>query len=88
VNPSGAEGRADGDHRRARRPAAPERRVREHPAPGVESYEQVDREISARSSHAGLVLLLGIAIAFFLWGAGTWTYQIYWGLGNAGYNRR
>ncbi|HWP69590.1 MAG TPA: hydrogenase, partial [Gemmatimonadaceae bacterium] len=55
--------------------------------PGVESYEQVDRDIlGTLVPTKGWFLLLGIAIAFFLWGAGTWTYQIYWGLGNAGYN--
>jgi molybdopterin-containing oxidoreductase family membrane subunit len=55
--------------------------------PGVESYEQVDRDISGTlQPTAGWFGLLAISIAFFLWGAGTWVYQIYWGLGNAGYN--
>ena len=56
------------------------------PLPGVRDYEQVDREISATLSPTlGWFILLGVAILLFLWGAGTWTYQIYWGLGNAGY---
>ena len=55
--------------------------------PGVADYEQVDRDIGASlTPTAGWFGALGIAIALFLWGAGTWTYQIYWGLGNAGYN--
>ncbi|MEP7346646.1 MAG: NrfD/PsrC family molybdoenzyme membrane anchor subunit, partial [Gemmatimonadaceae bacterium] len=55
--------------------------------PGVEDYAQVDREISATLNPSkGWFAALGIAILFFLWGAGAWTYQIYWGLGNAGYN--
>src|SRR5688572_11272936 len=45
--------------------------------PGVESYEQVDRDISGTlSPTAGWFVLLAVAIAFFLWGAGTWVYQI------------
>ena len=55
--------------------------------PGVESYEQVDREIAGTLVPTrGWFLLLGVSILLFLWGAGTWVYQIYWGLGNAGYN--
>jgi Ni/Fe-hydrogenase subunit HybB-like protein len=55
--------------------------------PAVRSYEQVDREITRTLApslgwFAGLLL----AIAFFLWGTGTWIYQIYMGLGVAGYN--
>src|SRR5262245_39268791 len=54
--------------------------------PGVESYEQVDRDIAGTLQPTkGWFALLGIAIAFFLWGAGNWVYQIYWGLGSAGY---
>jgi molybdopterin-containing oxidoreductase family membrane subunit len=55
--------------------------------PGVENYEQVDREIAGTLQPTkGWFALLGISVLFFLWGAGTWVYQIYWGLGNAGYN--
>jgi molybdopterin-containing oxidoreductase family membrane subunit len=55
--------------------------------PGVVDYEQVDRDIGGSlTPTAGWFGALAIAIVFFLWGAGTWTYQIYWGLGNAGYN--
>jgi Ni/Fe-hydrogenase subunit HybB-like protein len=55
--------------------------------PGVADYEQVDRDIGASlTPTAGWFGALAIAVVMFLWGAGTWTYQIYWGLGNAGYN--
>ena len=55
--------------------------------PGVRDYEQVDTEIAATlKPTAGWFGALGLAIAMFLWGAGAWVYQIYWGLGNAGYN--
>ena len=55
--------------------------------PGVVDYEQVDRDIGGSlTPTAGWFGALAVAIALFLWGAGTWTYQIYWGLGNAGYN--
>jgi hypothetical protein len=55
--------------------------------PGVRDYEQVDNEIAGSlRPTAGWFGALGLAIAMFLWGAGAWTYQIYWGLGNAGYN--
>jgi Ni/Fe-hydrogenase subunit HybB-like protein len=54
--------------------------------PAVRSYEQVDEEIAATlRPTVGWFALLGIAIALFLVGAATWTYQIYWGLGHAGY---
>jgi hypothetical protein len=47
-------GRADGDHRRRRRPHVLTSRPRTSSS-RVESYEQVDRDISARCSHQGLV---------------------------------
>ncbi len=54
--------------------------------PGIRDYEQVDRDISATLRPTkGWFMLLGVAVACFLWGAATWMYQIYWGLGNAGY---
>ncbi|HEX8851139.1 MAG TPA: NrfD/PsrC family molybdoenzyme membrane anchor subunit, partial [Gemmatimonadaceae bacterium] len=54
--------------------------------PAVRDYEQVDREIASTLSPTfGWFGALGVAILLFLWGAGTWIYQIYWGLGNAGY---
>jgi molybdopterin-containing oxidoreductase family membrane subunit len=54
--------------------------------PGVRDYEQVDNEIvGTLRPTAGWFGALGVAILLFLWGAGAWTYQIYWGLGNAGY---
>jgi molybdopterin-containing oxidoreductase family membrane subunit len=57
------------------------------PLPSVGSYEQIDREISGTLSPtvAWLIGLL-IAVGFFLLGAGTWIYQMYMGLGVAGYN--
>jgi hypothetical protein len=55
--------------------------------PGVRDYEQVDNDIiGTLRPTGGWFAALGLAIALFLWGAGTWVYQIYWGLGNAGYN--
>jgi Ni/Fe-hydrogenase subunit HybB-like protein len=54
--------------------------------PDVHDYAQVDREIIATMHPtAGWLAALGIAIIFMLIGAGTWTYQIYSGLGVAGY---
>ncbi|HEX4932806.1 MAG TPA: hydrogenase, partial [Gemmatimonadaceae bacterium] len=55
--------------------------------PGVRDYEQVDNEIAATlKPTAGWFGALGVAILLFLVGAAAWIYQIYWGLGNAGYN--
>ena len=55
--------------------------------PAVKDYEQVDREITATLKPSkGWFAGLALAMSAFLWGAGAWTYQIYWGLGNAGYN--
>jgi Ni/Fe-hydrogenase subunit HybB-like protein len=54
--------------------------------PGVRDYEQVDIEVSGTLNPTKKwFLALCVAIACMLWGAATWTYQIYWGLGNAGY---
>ena len=54
--------------------------------PGVTDYEQVDNEIIATLSPTkGWFGALAVAIALFLMGAAAWIYQIYWGLGNAGY---
>ena len=54
--------------------------------PAVRDYEQIDREIAGTLTPTlGWFGALGVAILLFLWGAGTWIYQIYWGLGNAGY---
>ena len=55
--------------------------------PSVRTYEQVDREILAtlRPTLAWFGAL-GIAIVCMLVGASTWTYQIFEGLGAAGYH--
>ena len=54
--------------------------------PGVRDYEQVDDDIIATLKPTkGWFAALGVAIALFLVGAAAWIYQIYWGLGNAGY---
>ncbi|HWJ21450.1 MAG TPA: NrfD/PsrC family molybdoenzyme membrane anchor subunit [Gemmatimonadaceae bacterium] len=54
--------------------------------PGVRDYEQVDNEIisTLRPTKAWFAAL-AVAVLCMLWGAAMWTYQIYWGLGNAGY---
>src|SRR5262245_27823014 len=55
--------------------------------PAVKSYEQVDREIGATLRPSlGWFALLGVAILCMLIGASTWMYQIYEGLGAAGYH--
>jgi Ni/Fe-hydrogenase subunit HybB-like protein len=55
--------------------------------PAVKDFEQVDNEILATLKPTkGWFIGLGLAIAAMLVGASAWTYQIYWGLGNAGYN--
>ena len=53
----------------------------------VRDYEQVDREISA-TLHPTVAwfIALGTAIFFLLLGISAWMYQIYSGLGVAGYN--
>src|SRR3712207_907943 len=54
--------------------------------PAVADYEQVDNEIiGTLSPSPGWFAALGVAILLMLWGAAMWTYQIYWGLGHAGY---
>jgi molybdopterin-containing oxidoreductase family membrane subunit len=54
--------------------------------PGVRDYEQVDNEIiSTMRPTAGWFAALGAAILCMLIGASAWVYQIYWGLGQAGY---
>ncbi|HEY0241883.1 MAG TPA: hypothetical protein VGC52_04410, partial [Gemmatimonadaceae bacterium] len=55
--------------------------------PAVKDYEQVDREITATlHPTAAWFIGLGVAIFFLLVGIGAWMYQIYSGLGVAGYN--
>ena len=54
--------------------------------PAIRDYEQVDREIIgtlgfSKKWFMGLVL----AIIAMLIGASAWIYQIFWGLGQAGY---
>ncbi len=54
--------------------------------PAVRNYEQVDEEIIGTLRPTGKwFAALGVAILFMLVGASTWAYQIYWGLGQAGY---
>ncbi len=54
--------------------------------PAVTSYEQVDREVrETLRPTLGWFGALGLSIAFLLLGAFAWTYQIYEGLGAAGY---
>jgi molybdopterin-containing oxidoreductase family membrane subunit len=55
--------------------------------PAVRDYEQVDEEITAtlRPTWRWLAAF-GASVVVMLWGAGVWMYQIYWGLGQAGYS--
>jgi Ni/Fe-hydrogenase subunit HybB-like protein len=54
--------------------------------PAIKSYEQVDQEvINTMRPSLGWFVLLGLSILAMLVGAATWTYQIYEGLGAAGY---
>ena len=55
--------------------------------PAVRDYEQVDREIGA-TLHPTVAWFIGLgtAIFFLLLGIAAWCYQIYSGLGVAGYN--
>ncbi|MFN9201728.1 MAG: NrfD/PsrC family molybdoenzyme membrane anchor subunit [Gemmatimonas sp.] len=54
--------------------------------PAVENYEQVDRDIIATLGFTKKWFLgLSAAIVAMLIGASAWIYQIYWGLGQAGY---
>jgi Ni/Fe-hydrogenase subunit HybB-like protein len=67
-----------------KRPNVPSAAVR---LPAVESYEQVDREIIATLRPTlGWFAALAIAILCLLIGISAWMYQIYSGLGVAGYN--
>jgi Ni/Fe-hydrogenase subunit HybB-like protein len=54
--------------------------------PAVRDYEQVDNEITS-TLHPTVAWFGGLAVAVvcMLIGASAWTYQIYWGLGQAGY---
>jgi molybdopterin-containing oxidoreductase family membrane subunit len=55
--------------------------------PAVRDYEQVDREITRTlSPSVGWFGMLSVAMLLFLLGAATWIYQMYMGLGVAGYN--
>src|SRR5436309_15006084 len=55
--------------------------------PAVRTYEQVDREIiHTLRPTLGWFAALGLAMFCMLIGASTWTYQIYEGLGAAGYH--
>ena len=55
--------------------------------PAVRDYEQVDREITATLHPTTAWFIgLGIAVLFLIIGASAWIYQIYSGLGVAGYN--
>ena len=54
--------------------------------PAIKTFEQVDEEIyGVLTPTKGWFLLLGAAITCLLIGASAWTFQIYGGLGNAGY---
>ncbi len=54
--------------------------------PAVKTFEQVDDEIAATLGPSkGWLIGLGLSIAAMLVGASAWTYQIYAGLGHAGY---
>ena len=77
-------GYPDDASRREHRPNIPSADVK---LPAVKSYEQVDREIGATLHPSlGWFGALGIAILCMLVGAFTWTYQIFEGLGAAGYH--
>jgi molybdopterin-containing oxidoreductase family membrane subunit len=54
--------------------------------PGVRDYAQVNDDIAGTlRPSGGWFIGLGVAILLFLMGAAAWIYQIYWGLGQAGY---
>ena len=54
--------------------------------PAVHDYEQVDREIIATLGFTKQWFMgLSLAVLGFLIGVSAWLYQIYWGLGQAGY---
>jgi Ni/Fe-hydrogenase subunit HybB-like protein len=70
-------------HPDVKRPNIPSANVQ---LPAVADYEQVDNEIAATLRPTGPWFIgLGVAIVAMLVGAAAWTYQIYWGLGQAGY---
>ena len=55
--------------------------------PAVKDFEQVDREIvGTLHPTVAWFMGLGVAVFFLLIGIATWMYQIYSGLGVAGYN--
>jgi molybdopterin-containing oxidoreductase family membrane subunit len=55
--------------------------------PAVREYEQVDREIvGTLHPTVAWFIGLGVAVFFLLVGISAWMYQIYNGLGVAGYN--
>src|SRR5215210_6050920 len=75
--------RVDERDERVQRPNIPSAGNR---LPGVRDYEQVDREIiGTLRPTLGWFALLGTAILCLLIGISAWTYQIYEGLGAAGY---
>ncbi|MCA2988893.1 MAG: polysulfide reductase NrfD, partial [Gemmatimonas sp.] len=54
--------------------------------PAVRDYEQVDRDIIATLGFTKKWFIgLALAVLAMLCGASAWIYQIYWGLGQAGY---
>jgi molybdopterin-containing oxidoreductase family membrane subunit len=54
--------------------------------PAIKSYEQIDHEIiNTMRPSLGWFVMLALAVLCMLIGAATWTYQIYEGLGAAGY---
>jgi len=54
--------------------------------PAVRDYEQVDRDIIATLGFTKKWFIgLALAVTAMLCGASAWIYQIYWGLGQAGY---
>ena len=66
------------------RPNVPSATVR---LPAVKDYEQVDREIiGSLKPTLGWFALLSIAVLCLLLGISAWFYQVYSGLGVAGYN--
>ena len=70
-------------HPEVQRPNIPSANVQ---LPAVRDYEQVDREIAATLRPTGPWFAgLALSILCMLVGAAAWTYQIYWGLGQAGY---
>jgi molybdopterin-containing oxidoreductase family membrane subunit len=77
-------GRGSASEEPERRPNIPSAGVR---LPAVKDFEQVDNDIIA-TLHPTVAWFIGLgaAITLLLIGAASWTYQIYAGLGVAGYN--